>query len=439
LTLFLEGNQVENMPAFNNVDEFYIEKGVLFRLPKRKKKNDNSRINNQLVVPKSLLQHVLKLCHDSFPAIHTGYLRTLENARKNFFWLNMATDIKLYVNSCHECQLRRFQGQSRAPLGDFPPIEKPLDRVGVDLIELTLSYNNNKFALVVIDHFSRYVQAYPLPNKSAEEVTKAMVQYVCTNTCPKVIVSDRGSEFISSLFQEVCKRLEMKLNMTTSFHPMGNGSTERVNQTLKKALSHLAAHDTRTWDDQLPYVILATNCAYHTSIKEIPFYIYHGRDPSIPFSDFLGKQKIDYTLGENYAAEMSSRLHKAFEIVKNNSSTAHQVSAEYYNKNTKESDLKVGTMVFLSNETNLEANRYTWRTKWIGPYRIIDKFNNNFRIQGIYADRKKQTLHANRLKLANMREGYVYPFIGHPVQQPEVNHADNDAQTRPYNLRNRPN
>ena len=83
-----------------------------------------------------------------------------------------------YVKSCFtmsKAEMARPRGT--APLGSFPAVSHPLERVGVDLIEMTPSYEGNKYILTVIDHFSRYVSAYPLPNKTSQTVTEAIVSF----------------------------------------------------------------------------------------------------------------------------------------------------------------------------------------------------------------------------------------------------------------------
>ena len=285
--------------------EFFIDDNILYRVPKVKNEN---RINYQIVIPHSLVNHALELSHDSEIAAHSGVLRTLKRSRLHFFWLNQTRDVMNYVKSCLPCQKRKWQGQGTAPLGSFTAVSHPLERVGVDLIEMTPSYEGNKYILTVIDHFSRYVSAYPLPNKTSQTVTEAMFRFVCDNSVPREVVNDRGTEFNNELFKKVCENLKAKNKFTTSYHPMANGATEKANSTIKKTLSHLSEEDRFCWDKQVSLTCLAINTSYQSSIKEIPFFIHHGRDARLPFNDLVNKSpEINYA-EEDYAAEMSLRL-----------------------------------------------------------------------------------------------------------------------------------
>ena len=414
LIKYLSGEDVA-IPKRFIAEEYFLEDKVLYRIPSVKNKVD---LNIQVVIPKKLVSNALKLSHDSIVSTHMGFLRTLHRARKSFYWPNMTADIRRYVSSCIDCQKRKWQGKEHAALGEFPSISYPLERVGVDLIEMTPSYSGNKYILTIVDHFSKYVTAYALPDKSADTVTNAMLQFITQNSVPKEIVSDRGSEFTNSLFQKVCKYLMAKSKLTTSYHPMANGMCEKMNGTIKKTLSHLAKDDRFTWDDQLPFATLAINTSFQSSICEIPFFLFHGRDARLPFNDFVNKiAPINYS-EDNYAEEMLLRQHKAFAHVKDMMKSAHDTSARYYNRKSKETNITVGSLVLLSNVTNKTDTALSWPTRYIGPYRVLRRFNNNFVIKGVYADTAEQTVHVNRLKLAKLRGDVAYPFN---------NHDDNDA------------
>jgi transposase InsO family protein len=407
----LEGNTpfIPKIKPNCSIDEFYLDDNILYRLPRISSKI--SKVSAQVVIPRTLVNLALRISHDNPITVHQGYLRTLERTRDNFYWPNMARDIKSYVQQCLDCQKRKWQGKITAPLGEFPPVSYPLERVGVDLIELSTTHSNNKYILTVIDHFSKYVSAYPLPNKSAETVTRAMVQFISNNSVPKEIVSDRGSEFISELFTKTCKLLEAKNKFTTAYHPMANGLTEKANSTIKKTLSHLAKDDRFTWDDQLPTAVLAINTSFQTSIQEIPFFLFHGRDARLPFNQLINKEAPINYAEEDYSIEMSLRLHKAFSHVQNMSKISREKAAVQYDKKaTKNDKLHIGSMVLLRNETNTPENANAWPTRYIGPYRILNRNKNAITIKGIYHDTAEQVVHINRVKLAHLKPNLPFPF-----------------------------
>ena len=53
---------------------------------------------------------------------------------------------------------------------------------------------------------------------------------------PDIIISDRGPQFTSRGFQEMCKLLKINHRMSTAYHPQTDGETERVNQEIETYL-----------------------------------------------------------------------------------------------------------------------------------------------------------------------------------------------------------
>ena len=401
------------LPKSVGLEEFFVEEGVLFRQPKVNTRRDSST-KHQIVVPKTLINKALEISHDSPIASHPGVLRTLERARNYFYWIHQAKDVKYYVKNCLHCQKRSTHGRLIAPLGEFKAVSRPLERVGIDLVELGTSYSGNKYFVTIIDHFTRYVTAIPIPDKTADTVTQALLKFVSDNSMPQTIISDRGSEFVNELFKTVCNNLKAKCKLTTAYHPMANGCTERANGTIKQALSHLAAEDMLNWDKMLPLATLAVNTAYHSQISEIPFFLFHGRDARLPFNELINKSpRINYA-EDNFAHETACRLAKAFAKVKTMNQKSHDIAAKYYNRrattNKVSEKIEIGSLVLLRNETMKPETQLAWPTRFIGPYRVIDRFNNNFVIEGVYANKTAQTVHMNRLKVAHLRSDTAYPF-----------------------------
>jgi hypothetical protein len=71
---------------------------------------------------------------------------------------------------------------------------------------------------------------------------------------PVLLTSDRGVQFTSALWGAVMKRLGIKHNMSTAFHPQSNSLMERAHRRLKDALKARLAGS--QWSSHLPWVLL---------------------------------------------------------------------------------------------------------------------------------------------------------------------------------------
>ncbi|XP_021341977.1 uncharacterized protein LOC110442615 [Mizuhopecten yessoensis] len=187
---------------------FYIRKGLLFR-----ECTDETCVCKQLVVPEDHRETVLRLAHDSVMAGHMGIARTTDRVLAEFFWPGCRADIERYCKSCDACQKTVHKGRiKKAPLGDMPIIDRPFERVAVDIIGplIPASDRGHRYILTVVDFATRYPEATPLKRIETEDVAEALLKIFSRVGVPKEILSDRGSQFTSALMQEFSRILSLR-------------------------------------------------------------------------------------------------------------------------------------------------------------------------------------------------------------------------------------
>jgi len=162
---------------------------------------------------------------------HQGRDRTTSLMKERFYWPGLDAFVAEKVKQCGRCT-RRKRHPERAEL---QPIEStaPLEIVCIDYLSLERSKGGFENVLVITDHFSRYAQAYPTRNQTAKTTAKVLFdQFIVHYGFPARLHSDQGANFTSALINELCQISGMDKSRTTPYHPMGNGETERFNQTL---------------------------------------------------------------------------------------------------------------------------------------------------------------------------------------------------------------
>lgn len=75
--------------------------------------------------------------------------------------------------------------------------------VGMDLIGPYTCSNGNQYILTVTDYFSKYVEAVPIPDKSAVSVAKGIYKIYCRHGAPVSLICDQGREFINNVSQDL--------------------------------------------------------------------------------------------------------------------------------------------------------------------------------------------------------------------------------------------
>ena len=133
---------------------------------------------------------------------------------------------------------------------------------GDGLIRLVgyVSQRKSIYVGVMVDCFSIWTEACPLPDKTA--LSDVFFKYVvCRFGVPSVIHSDQGRKFENKVMKELCLLCGAHKTRTTPYHPESDGLVERFNRTLLMMLAMFASENKDDWDKLLPAVMMA----YHSS------------------------------------------------------------------------------------------------------------------------------------------------------------------------------
>lgn len=132
---------------------------------------------------------------------HVGKEQTLDKISTLFFWPKMRKDIAVWTAQCPVCQgVGNRVATTQMEMGTIPVVSELSSIFEVDLLgPLISSKSNKRFILVVCDRASRYLHAVPLCAISVLAVARELLTYFSRVGFPKMIVSDRGTQFVSAL------------------------------------------------------------------------------------------------------------------------------------------------------------------------------------------------------------------------------------------------
>ena len=156
----------------------------------------------QLVLPRSYREQVMHQLHNTRTSGHFAANKTLGRIRQRFYWVGYTRDVKIYCSKCALCASRKGPGRRlRGPLQSYN-VGAPMERVAIDVLgPLPETELGNKYLLIAMDYFTKWPEAFPLPNQVAATVAKVLVnEFFCRFGAPLEIHSDQGGDFESKRF-----------------------------------------------------------------------------------------------------------------------------------------------------------------------------------------------------------------------------------------------
>ena len=172
------------------------------------------------------------------------------------------------------------RNSKKAPLLPLP-VGNAFERVAVDILgPFTPSRKGNRYIVVFSDYLIRWCEALPVASAEASVIARLLVdEVIARHGAPNVLLSDRGSNFLSRLVAEVCKIFQIHKANTSSYHPQTDGLVERFNSTLCQSLSMCVAKYLKDWEGYVPLILFAHRTSVSDAIGDSPFYVLYGREP----------------------------------------------------------------------------------------------------------------------------------------------------------------
>ena len=126
--------------------------------------------------PSSLKQSLIDEYHSGVMAGHFSGPRFYQEMSRKWWWNQMHQDILSSVKNCPQCATVTGAGRKQLPPMQSIPVNHPFQIVGVDIIELPLTTNGNKYALVFQDLFIKWPMVYATPDQKAEGIAKLLTR-----------------------------------------------------------------------------------------------------------------------------------------------------------------------------------------------------------------------------------------------------------------------
>ncbi len=214
--------------------------------------------------------------------------KTYAKLRDSYFWPKMYMDVQHWFLSCEHCAMKKNLRQRLPSLLPIP-VEAPFEKISTDICgPLPVSNKGNRYILTFHDTCTKWCEVFAIPTTDARTIAEIFVKKIVScHGAPPMLLSDRGSNFLSSLLREVCFLMNTNKIFTSGYRPQTNGQMEKYNSTMMNSLSMFVSSHQWDWDEHLNAVLFAYRVFPSDVTGESLFYMLYGREPLLTIETAL--------------------------------------------------------------------------------------------------------------------------------------------------------
>ncbi|KAH7698042.1 gagpol and env protein precursor, partial [Aphelenchoides avenae] len=333
----------------------------------------------RLVVPSKYRKSLFDERHSGKYGAHACGSKILAQLKVSFWWPKICADCERWARACVVCAHTRRSRKNVPPL--MPIVtSRPWELLCMDILQLPKATTGEKYALVVIDHFTRFGMAFPMHDKTAELTARTLVERVFLTFGPSErIHHDKGTELLNKVMLAVVETFRMGQTTTAGYNPRCNGSCEKLNQQIIRMLSRTTVIP-QEWPERISYALYVYNCTRQESTGYPPFELLFGRSARMPSeisADLIpGKYAGDI---DDYRMIFAQNMSQAIEYARLKATKASERSKLSYDAAHKSlaGKYKAGDRVMVQEPAGQQVADHKLSWKYSGPYRVVKVEKNN--------------------------------------------------------------
>lgn len=250
--------------------EFFLSNGKLWR------RDPHGR--HKIVVPSGKRYALIQEIHDLL-GHHKIYAVRVQLLTR-FWWPHLEHDVKWFVNSCHQCQIRQMR-YYHVP----PTVAAPASLFRKAYVDTMFMPRAGNYRYIVQARCS--LSAYPEHRKLRRETGATIGAFIfedilCRWGALEEIVTDNGAPFVEAL-EWLAKQYGIRHIRISPYNSQANGIVERRHLDVRESIIKLCDGDEKKWPSVTHTVFWAERIVTHRSLGHSSYFIAHGVEPLLPF------------------------------------------------------------------------------------------------------------------------------------------------------------
>ena len=383
-------------------------------------------------LPRSMLEATIQAAHEI--GGHMSGDKTAKRISTKFYFPSLRRETEAQLRLCRECQAKARGPQLQRHTLLDGSTGYPFHKVHVDYMG---PFNPGdasgaKWLLTLRDSFSKWVEAIPVRDSTAETTINALNKDVFARFgYPEQIHTDQGPQFMSHLFRDYCSDLNIKHTTTLGYNPKSNGQVERMHRdlaTIIRALTNCEDSD-GAWETVLPQALFALRTTISEATGLSPHQILFGREASQPLDLLFGdpNRNLEEALeAPEYLADLRRRQAAAQTFVRENLAKAIVRQRRQYNKEKRH--FRVGAKVWCYDPRLDPTKNRKFARVFSGPWIVSSSPDNHELYVRIEPDPSWATpRHKGALVSIDRLKPYLSERIvpgSHDIRRPEDEHGE---------------
>ncbi|GAU49235.1 hypothetical protein TSUD_183260 [Trifolium subterraneum] len=225
-------------------------------------------------VDETRVEFILQEIHEGINGQHIGGRSLARKAlRAGYYWSTMQKDAKDHVLKCDKCQ--RHGDMHIAPANELKTLISPWPFAwwGMDILgPFSTAARQVKYLIVVVDYFTKWIEAEPLAKIGAPHILRFFKRNVLARfRIPQVVVTDNGTQFTNKKFHEFLATIGTTQHFTSVEHPQTNGQAEAAKRVILRGLRRRMGASKGNWTEELHNVLWSYRTTPHSTTGETSF------------------------------------------------------------------------------------------------------------------------------------------------------------------------